>query len=190
MMVRWSAAGQWVLMILASALLYVLFFRLNDWLFSAFEHAQGINWVFLPAGFRVLLVLTLGLPGALGIFCANLWLDADEFGPDNALMLLLIAVASGFGPWVVMRWMESCQWLDRQLGNITAARLLGFVLAYAVFNALAHQFIRWGFRVTEGQPWLDLWPMIVGDALGALLILYAVKYSLPWWRQLAGGQHA
>mgnify|MGYP001346210927 CR=1 FL=1 len=59
--------AEWALMILLSAFLFVGFFRLNDLLFIAFEHAEGINWIFLPAGFRVLLVLVLGWPGALGI---------------------------------------------------------------------------------------------------------------------------
>jgi hypothetical protein len=51
---------------LLSAVLFVGFFELNDLIFYSFEHKEGINWLFLPAGFRVILVLVLGLPGALG----------------------------------------------------------------------------------------------------------------------------
>ena len=32
---------------LISAVLFVGFFQLNDWLFSMFEHSKGINWIFL-----------------------------------------------------------------------------------------------------------------------------------------------
>ena len=50
---------------LISAVLFVGFFHLNDLIFSIFEYSDGISWVFLPAGFRVILVLIMGLPGAL-----------------------------------------------------------------------------------------------------------------------------
>ena len=39
-----------------SAALFAGFFRLNELIFSGLEHSQGVNWIFLPAGFRVLLV--------------------------------------------------------------------------------------------------------------------------------------
>jgi hypothetical protein len=177
--------SQWLLMTAASAFLFIQFFRLNAWLFSWLEHAQGINWVFLPAGFRVLLVLGMGLPGAVGIFCGNLWLDAENTDAQDWLSVLLIAAASGFGPWAVKFWMESRQLLDRHLHHITASRLLHFVLVYAVVNAVLHQIIRWSFDLSNSKPWLDVWPMFVGDVMGALAILYTVKFSLTWLRQRA-----
>ena len=64
-------------LILLSAFLFVSFFELNDWLFDFFEYSEGINWVFLPAGFRILLVLVLGLPGALGIILGT-WFIASK----------------------------------------------------------------------------------------------------------------
>jgi len=179
---------QWTLMTAASAFLFIQFFKLNAWLFSWLEHAQGINWLFLPAGFRVLLVLGMGLPGAVGIFCGNLWLDAEYISTQGWLSVLLTAAASGFGPWAIKYWMETRQLLDKHLQNITAARLLHFVLVYAVVNAVLHQIIRWSFGLSDSKPWLDVWPMFVGDTMGALAILYAVKFSLPWLRQWAGRQ--
>ena len=179
-----SSLLQWALMVFISAFLFVEFFWLNEWLFSTLEHAKGVNWIFLPAGFRVLLVLTLGMPGALGIFCGNLWLDLDQLQGEHWALVLLTASASGLGPWCVKYWMETRHLLDRQLNNITAARLLNFVLIYAIVNALSHQLIRWSFDQPDSQPWLDFWPMFVGDAIGALAILYAVKFSIAGLRRL------
>ena len=59
MMLPIRKAAEIAVMVALSALLYVTFFRLNDLVFSGFEHIPGVNWVFLPAGFRVLLVLSL-----------------------------------------------------------------------------------------------------------------------------------
>lgn len=178
--------AEWALMVLLSAFLFVSFFRLNDLLFSALEHARGINWIFLPSGFRVLLVLVLGWPGALGILGGTFWLDQERlFEPGGWLTVLVTGLASGFGPWLIKRWMESRGWLDDHLQSISVQRLLNFVLLYAVFNSVAHQFIRWYLLRVDSQPWLDVWPMFIGDALGALVVLYAMKYALVWMGRLA-----
>lgn len=178
---------QWALMLLISALFYVGFFHLNGWLFSAFEHSQGVNWIFLPAGFRVLLVLALGLPGALGIVLGNLWIDQDHFDASGWTDVVLTGLASGLGPWVVKCWMESRGLLDSRLQHINVSRLLQFVLLYAIVNAVLHQLIRWYFRPEASQPWLDVWPMFVGDTLGALAVLYAMKLGLNCLRQRMQG---
>lgn len=176
-----SSLMQWALMVTVSAFLFVGFFRLNDLLFMALEHAKGINWIFLPSGFRVLLVLVLGWPGALGIVGGTFWLDQARLTDAGGwLAVLLTGLASGFGPWLIKRWMESRGWLDTHLRAISAQRLLNFVLLYAVFNAVSHQFIRWYLLQIDSKPWLDVWPMFVGDALGALVVLYSMKYLLAW----------
>jgi len=181
---RWvSPATEWALMVLISAFLFVEFFRLNDFLFASLEHAQGINWVFLPAGFRVLLVLVLGVPGALGIATGTLWLNMDKL--DGSLpSLMAMGLASGFGPWCVKYVMEKRGLLNPELENINSACLLQFVLLYAAVNAVSHQIIFWGFSLTDSRPWVDVWPMFVGDLVGALVVLYAFKMSLPWLRSL------
>ena len=175
---------EWLLMVLVSTILFVAFFRLNDLLFASLQHAQGINWIFLPAGFRVLLVLVLGLPGALGIVAGNLWLDQAHLQTGDLLPVLLAALVSGLGPWAVRQWMTGQRLLDHELKDITAARLLNFVLIYAAVNAIFHQFIRWNFQIANSQPWIDIWPMFMGDMVGALIVLYTFKMSLPWMRNL------
>jgi hypothetical protein len=175
-----------VVLVAVSALLYVEFFSLNDLLFSELEHIQGVNWVFLPAGFRVLLVLGMGLPGAAGIMLANYWIDQDSFIGETAWLTLITGVISGFTPWCVKWVMEKKQWLARQLHHLTAQSLLHFVLAYAVANALGHQFVWWAFNKPGANPWVDFWPMFVGDAIGSLLILYTLKLMLPTLSGWAG----
>lgn len=179
-----SPVLEWALMVLISAFLFVEFFKLNDYLFDFLEHAQGINWVFLPAGFRVLLVLVLGLPGAAGIALGSYWLNLETYGSDGLIPNAAICLASGFGPWIVKYAMEKQGHLDHQLNNISSSKLLQFVLFYAALNAVAHQAIYWGFGISHSKPWIDVWPMFIGDTLGAMIILYLFKLSLPWLRSL------
>ncbi len=182
---RWqSPLLEWSLMVLISAFLFVEFFQLNGFLFDFLEHARGINWLFLPAGFRVLLVLVLGLPGATGIALGTFWLNLEALNNTSQVATLAVCLASGFGPWVVKCGMEKRHLLDRELKNISSTSLLQFVLFYAAVNAVAHQAIYWGFAMTDHKPWIDVWPMFIGDTLGALLILYTFKLCLPWLRTL------
>lgn len=162
-------------MVLLSAVLFVGLYQFNAWLFSALEHSKGVNWVFLPAGFRVMLVMAMGIPAAIGIFLGNLWLDRENLALASWLPILATGLASGFGPWLVRVWMEKRALIDRQLQYISSARLLHYVLLYAAFNALSHQVIHWVFQTPDTLPWVDVWPMFIGDVIGALIVLYAVK---------------
>ena len=181
MNLRWPAGVQWALMVLVSAFFFVCFFRLNDWLFDSLEYAKGVNWVFLPAGFRVLLVLAFGIPGALGIALGTFWLDTHaNVQPPSGDVMLLTCLASGFGPWLVKFWMERRGLIGQDLAKLTSARLLQFVVAYAAVNAVAHQSIRWFYEQEPLRPWINVWPMFTGDLLGAVIVLYTFKLSLPW----------
>ena len=187
-MSRSDHLASWVqtaLMTLGAALLFVGVFRLNDLLFSFMEYADRVNWVFVPAGFRVLLVLIMGLPGATGIALGTLWLDWQDQTPMGTLEMLLTALVSGFGPWLVKVWMQARGEIDPGLCRLHAASLLKFVAVYAILNAVAHQSVRWSFDATAAQPWLDIAPMFTGDLLGAALVLYVFKLSLPALRVLA-----
>ena len=76
--------------ILVTAVTYFVFFQFNDWLFSSFELHSGANWIYLPAGLRLLCTLLLGIEGAIGIFIAalaiSLQLGAHRFH-DHACVI-------------------------------------------------------------------------------------------------------
>ena len=174
-----SAWLERALMTFISALLFVAFFRLNDWLFGSLEFVKGVNWIFLPAGFRVLLVLVAGLPGALGIALGTLWLDTHSGVQTPPWQMLMTCLASGLGPWLVKCWLEKRGELHPDLQHLTSTSLLHFVLVYAALNAILHQGIHWFFEQSQSKAWINVWPMFMGDAIGALIVLYTLKLSLP-----------
>ena len=174
---------------LISAGLFAGFFQLNELIFSALEHSQGVNWIFLPAGFRVLLVLGMGLPGCLGIFLGTLYLDHAHLLHGHATLTFLTGMVSGFTPWVVMKAMSRSRLLSADLKNLTNQQLLNFTLFYAAANAVLHQLLWALLKVHDHQMMVELWPMFVGDLLGALLMLYAFKglVNLVQGRRSASG---
>lgn len=182
---RWlSVLLQWALMALVSAFLFVELFKLNGLLFSQLAHMKRINWLFLPAGIRVLLVLTMDVPAALGIALATLWLNRELLS-EQLLPLVCIGLVSGFGPWLVKSWMQARGLLDRDLLHLNTANLLHFVLVYSAVNAVLHQLLFWGFSMHDSKPWLDVWPMFFGDLAGAMIVLYVFKLGLSWYHHRA-----
>ncbi|WP_353239249.1 hypothetical protein [Limnohabitans sp.] len=161
-----------------SAVLFVLFFKLNSWVFAIFAYSEGISWVFLPEGFRVILVLVLGLPGAVGLMLGTWFIDGALFSADTWLLPFLNGVVSGLTPWVVMKYMRHKGWLAPHIMSMTAQRLLQMTLIFSAASAISHQLLWSLFERPETNVLVDVWPMFVGNALGALLMLYGFKFAL------------
>lgn len=162
---------------LGSAVLFVVFFHLNGWLFADLAYREGVNWVFLPAGFRVILVLILGLQGAAGIMLGTWFLDKNSL-ETNHWLVLFNGVVSGFTPFGVMKALGKGQRIDRLLQDMTSQRLLNFTLIFAAASAVAHHLVWLLLKRPDVNIWVDVWPMFVGDAIGALLMLYLFKLLL------------
>lgn len=163
-----------------SAVLFYVFFQFNHWLTGAWMHSESISWLFLPAGLRVILVLVMGFSGALGIVLGS-WAVGLAEGQAWSLFLLGNGLISGLTPWLVMRWILSGRNFEPRTPMPSARRLIGFVLVYAIANALLHHLFWWlasPFRLSDLQ---GLVPMTVGDILGALTLLYLLKWTLDRW---------
>lgn len=163
---------------LISAVLFVGFFQLNDWIFSIFEYSEGISWVFLPAGFRVILVLVLGLPGALGLMLGSWFIDRDLFSQGGATLAFLNGIVGGITPWLVLKYLTHSRWLSPHLQSLNVLQLLNMTLIFAAASALTHQLVWLLLERPHLNIWVDIWPMFVGNALGALLMLYGFKFVL------------
>ena len=163
---------------LTSAFLFVLFFKLNGWVFANFAYNDCISWVFLPAGFRVILVLVLGLPGALGLVLGSWFIDSALFSADTWLLLFSNGLVSGLTPWLVMKYLQHKGWLAPHIRSMTAQRLLQMTLIFSAASAISHQLLWWLFERPDANIWVDVWPMFIGNVMGALLMLYGFKFAL------------
>ena len=170
---------------LISAVLFVGFFQLNKWAFSIFEYSEGISWVFLPAGFRVILVLVMGLPGALGLMLGSWFIDREFFTQSGSTLAFLNGVVGGLTPWLVLKYLTQRQWLSPQLQSLNVLQLLNMTLIFAAASALTHQLVWLLLERPHLNIWVDIWPMFVGNALGALLMLYGFKFVLDRVRRKA-----
>ena len=162
---------------LGVAVLFALFFKFNNWIFSDLVYRDGISWVFLPAGFRVILVLVLGLPGALGIALGSFYLDRDLIHSSLSLVLFN-GLVSGLTPYAILKLLGNGQRSGALLQSLSPQRLLQFILVFAAANAFMHQLGWTLLGRAHVNMMVDVWPMFIGDALGALLVLYSIKLML------------
>ena len=60
-------------MVLATIVMFALTLAANGWLFPQLELIPGINWIYLPAGVRLVATLLFGGAGAVGLLIVS-WL--------------------------------------------------------------------------------------------------------------------
>ena len=174
---NWIQAGA---LIALNAVLFYAFFQFNHWLTGSLMHSESINWLFLPAGLRVILVLIMGLSGAVGIVLGS-WAVGLAEGQPWSLFLLGNGLISGLTPWLVLRWIMPGRVFQPRVPMPSARRLIGFVLAYALANALFHHLFWWLTSPDAMADLRGLVPMTVGDVLGALTLLYLLKWTFDRW---------
>lgn len=128
----------------AVALAYVLFFKLNEWLFSMAKVSDHISWVFLPAAIRMLAVLLLGWAGVAGLYLGSLSMLGASFSVDP-LAALVIAGISSVPCLLAARIVQRLLGVSSDLAGMTGRQLLIFGVAGGLASSGAHTCIslRW-----------------------------------------------
>ena len=166
--VRYRAAQ-----VLATIVLFLAMLWLNDWLFRRLEFAPGINYVYLPAGMRLLCTLLFAENGAWGLLLASWLVDFLYLFPEDFERAFVGGIVSTVAPYFVYRLARRFWGLDPLLRNLTPRHLLLLALAYAV----AHPLLLNLWFVLRGQHDLlgGFAAMAIGDLTGTLIVLYALK---------------
>jgi hypothetical protein len=159
--------------VLVTMAMFVALVGVNDWLFDRLEFIPGINWVYLPAGLRLLCPLLFAEAGVIGLLLASwvvsfLWFFPDQF--ERAFWGGLIATAAPYGVY----WAARRGWgLEASLANLTPGRLLVLCVACSVASPLLHHI----YFALRGDTDLvrSFLVMFVGDLNGTLIVLYGMK---------------
>lgn len=163
-------------MVLATMVLFAAMLALNEWLFRWLEFAPGINYVYLPAGMRLLCTLLFAEAGAVGLLLVSWGVDFLLMFPgqfDRAFWGGIVATVAPYGVYRLACWRYG---LQSSLANLTPRRLLMLVLAYSVASPLLHHlYFAW-----RGQHHLlrGFFAMFVGDLAGTLIVIYGIRSLL------------
>jgi len=163
--------GKWALVTMA---LFLGSLIVNEWVFTNLEFVRGINWIYLPAGVRLICTLLFGLPAALGLLAGSWIACFCYYFPDDMLRSVAGGIMAAAAPYLAYRWARSALGLQPDLANLTAWRLLICAVVYAVVNTTIHHL--WFFLQGERAALADGFiAMLTGDITGSLFVLYTLK---------------
>jgi hypothetical protein len=170
--------------VVATMVLFLAMLWVNDWLFRRLEFAPGINWVYLPAGMRLLCTLLFAEAGAVGLLLVSWFVSFVFFFPDDPARAFVGGILATLAPWLVYRGARRVYGFEGSLRNLTPGRLLVLALVYSVASPLLHHL----WFALRGQDDLlrGFVAMFVGDLAGTLIVLYGIKGLLALVPQRAG----
>lgn len=172
-------------MVLATIALFLLMLAINEWLFKHAEFVPGINWIYLPAGIRLLSTLLFGGAGAIGLLIVSWLVSFFYFFPNDFMRAFVGGIVATIAPYGVYKLAQYAFGLHASLANLTPRRLLICIVGCSFASPLLHHL--WFVLHGDPQPLLDGFVvMFVGDLNGTLLVVYAVKAGLWFLPRTAG----
>ncbi|WP_143516181.1 hypothetical protein [Pusillimonas sp. T2] len=164
-------------MALTSASLYGLTWFINYWAFLGLEEITGVNWIFLPAGIRLLCTLLFGFWGTLGLWAASFLIATQFVYPEQFVYGLTVSVLSALSPYLIYLSARRYFGLLPSLHNLSPQKLLVLCGAFGMLNAIFHH--SWYlFSETNSISLKSFVAMATGDIAGAVIVMYALKIAL------------
>lgn len=167
-------------MVIATIFLSILMLLFNEWLFTRWEFARGINWIYLPAGMQLLCTLLFGVAGTIGLLIVSWLLCFFYFFPDDFLRAFVGGLIAAAAPYIVYRTAQQYYGLRASLTNLTTKRLLICIVAFSTLNPLMHH-LWFFFRGETNDIVQGLSIMIIGDLMGTLIVVYTIKLLLSFF---------
>jgi hypothetical protein len=163
--------------VVGTALVFIGSLWANQEIFSHSEFVRGVNWVYLPAGIRLLSTLLFGVDGALGLLLASWLVNFYYFFPHDPIRSFVGGILATAAPFAVYRLAREIYGLDASLANLTAGRLLLLTVAYALAGPLLHHI--WFYLSGDQQNIVSrFFAMMIGDLCGTLIVIYTLKIVL------------
>jgi hypothetical protein len=161
----------------ATVTLFVAALLVNELVFPHLSFAPGINWIYLPAGVRLLCTLLFAEAGAVGLLLASWLVCFFYFFPNDPVRSIVGGILATAAPYLVYRGAQQVFGLRASLTNLSPKRLLYCALAFSLASPLLHHL--W-FALYEHRPDLlsSFLVMALGDFGGTLVVLYGAKFIL------------
>ncbi len=171
-----------------AGILYAASFLINSYVMGSFSFSLGVSWVFLPAGFRLLLTLLLDKNGALGIAMASIAISLGFYFEDPILGIGA-GVISGLAPYIAKLLVFRDSDLKQDLSQLDAKQLLNCVFVFSIVSPLMHQ--AWYKLHNEDSPFFEgLGVMIIGDLIGTFIVIYLAKTVIFLYKKRIFNQKA
>lgn len=157
------------------ALVWVMLYVANDWLFEHVAISVYASWVFLPAALRMLAVMLCGWIGVLGLLVGSVITGYYTHGMGDPGMLIVLAGLSALSP--MMAFLVCTHWFGWRddLRGLNAVQLVVLSTLVSLFGASLHNLHLLAIGAINGFS-QTFTTMFVGDMIGTFLVLYAAKF--------------
>jgi hypothetical protein len=158
-------------------ILWVVIFSLNELLLPLFEESKLANWIFLPAFLRLAGVMVLGWRAIPGLFIGSIITSEIYHAEYTAEYTIEIALISSVIPWVTYEITRRFLKVSWNLMTLKPYDLIIFSATTSIATAAAHSalYIQLGLVMSFIGQFI---PMVVGNFVGTVLILYLIKSIL------------
>jgi hypothetical protein len=165
----------WLLFPLLTAALWVGLYRFNGWFFSSFSLSSYISWIFLPAAVRLLSVMVIGWPAAVGLWLGT-FITCEPVLGVNVMESVEISSLSALGPVMAVALCTRGLRLPHDLSGLRTQHMAIFSLIAAACNVLPHVLL---FAYMGKVDSLSaVIPMFAGDVTGTWVVLYVASALL------------
>jgi len=166
-----------------SFICYSALFSLNSYIFSNLDFSAGVNWVFLPAGLRLLLTLVMVENAAIGITLASLVFGLNGYFVNDWITGVGAGLISGLAPYIAYRLVIHKYHLKTNLSNMEPRSLILCILVFSVISPVFHQ-VWFVSRNYTNDFFSSLGVMVLGDLLGSLIVIYGARLFISLYKML------
>jgi hypothetical protein len=176
MNVVFSTALRWVLVACGIAILWVAFFKLNMQLFSLAAYSENAHWVFLPAALRIIVVLLLGIRGAIGLMGGAYFTLSQEL-QDTWPVGVAVSISSGLAPLVAIGLCRKFFAINSDLKGLRGYHIAALSVVNATCNAVFLNSVMLAAGREEAGITLAT-TIFVGDLLGSAVTLFVLSAAI------------
>lgn len=164
-------------MVLVTIIMFSLSLWVNEMVFTRMEFAQGINWVYLPAGMRLLCIFLFAEAGLVGLLLVSWWSAFFYVFPDDPIRAFVGGIISAIAPYLTYLVARRAMGIKASLSNLTSVRLFYCMVGCAFASPLLHHLFFYFHGQTE-HLFSGFVAMFTGDLVGSLIVIYAAKALL------------
>lgn len=162
---------------LACTCFYYFAFMFNRYIFNEYTFSFGVNWIFVPSGLQLILVLTAVEEAAIGIMLASWLIGFQYYYLDSDLNTVITGIITGVSPLIARKISFDFLHIEEDLKDLTFKSILQMSIIFALLSATLHQL--WFFYNQVSDKFIDnLIVMVIGNLTGTVMVLVLIKFAV------------
>ena len=167
---------------LACACFYYVAFTFNRFIFNEYTFSFGVNWIFIPSGLQLVLVLTAVEDAAIGIALASWLIGFQYYYLDSDVNTIITGIITGASPLLARKISFDFLHIEDDLKNLTFKSILLMSIIFALLSATLHQL--WFFYNHVSDQFINnLLVMVVGNLTGTIVVLFIIKIAASLFKR-------